>query len=83
MFGGCTQNRSLSPCIYAVRTSKSVKTLDSAALRSERTTVTHRGVKLVVCSHFTPSLVSVWGRRKSQVFDLEPQPASRVSIEVF
>lgn len=76
MFGGCTQNRALfvashlSPCIYAVRKSRSVKTLDSAALRSERTAVTRRGVKLVVCFHFTPSLVSVWGRRKNQVFDL-------------
>lgn len=76
MFGGCTQNRALfvasrvSPCIYAVRKSKSVKTLDSAALCSERTVVTHRGVKLVFCFHFTPSLASIWGRRKRQVFDL-------------
>lgn len=76
MFAGCTQNRALfvasrvSPCIYAVRKSESVKTLDSAALRSERTAATRRGVKLVVGFHFTPSLESVWGRRKSRLFDL-------------
>lgn len=51
MFGGGNQicalfvASHLCPCIYAVRKSESVKTLDSAALRSERTAVTHRGVK--------------------------------------